>query len=354
MDLILTIPSFLQNLGVPTWTGTWLPLSILAVLVSVLIHNILLMLAKAFSVKELENYATSEILQAASTGFMAISLVVIVSSAMTVAGSTITGSMPCFGDTINIENGPDDVTNKVMDDAYRAILCRIQEKAKSMATIQSYILDADAGTSTYNNYFVSNMALSIFGITYFQGSWLGSVYEEIETRRIVNNLLTTLLIGLNAQMQLIGYIRINMLHIFIPLGVLLRSFYFTRGPGAFMIALGVGLYFIFPVFYVLMDPGFVPAPPAPPNTGGTPIQQYCYPTMSTAVSVVQSVNTQGATPAGSSLSFSQLRNELGKTYIGLILHPLIAFFLTMVFVRYMMSILGADTTDMTKMITKVI
>jgi hypothetical protein len=123
-----------------------------------------------------------------------------------------------------------------------------------------------------------------------------------------------------------------------------------------MMALGIGLYFIFPVFYVLLDPGFVPAPPTPPNTGGEPVQQYCYPTMSTAVNVIQSVSTQqgGGSPTSSSLSFSQLRNELGKTYIGLILHPLIAFFLTMVFVRYIMSILGADTTDMTKMITKVI
>lgn len=354
MDLILTIPSFFENLGIK-WIATWLPLTIMAVLVSIFIHNILLMIAKAFSVKELENYATSEILQAASTAFMAIFLVVMVSGAMTVAGSMITGSMPCFGDTINIESTTADITNQVMDTAYQAILCRMQEKAKSMATIQSYILDAGPGTETYTDYFLSNMALSIFGITYFQGSWVGSIYEEIETRRIVNNLLTTLLIGLNAQMQLISYIRANMLHIFIPLGVLLRSFYFTRGPGALMIALGIGLYFIFPVFYVLLDPGFVPAPPAPPNTGGQQIQQYCYPTMSTAVSVIQSTNTQGGSnPVGSGLSFSQLRNELGKTYIGLILHPLIAFFLTMVFVRYLMSILGADTTDMTKMITKVI
>lgn len=353
MDLILTIPSFFENFGVK-WIATWLPLSIMAVLVSIFIHNIILMFAKAFSVKELENYATSEILQAASTAVMTIFLVVIVSSAMTVAGSMITGSISCRGQTINIESTTEDITNQVMDKAYQAILCRIQEKAESMASIQSYILDASAGTETYNNYFVSNLAMSIFGITWFQGTWIGSVYEEIEKRRIVNNLLTTLLIGLNAQMQLISYIRFNMLDIFIPLGILLRSFYFTRGPGALMIALGIGLYFIFPVFYVLLDPGFVPAPPTPPNTGGALVQQYCYPTMSTAVSVIQSINTQGSTPAGATLSFSQLRNELGKTYMALLLHPLIAFFLTMVFVRYLMSILGADTTDMTKMITKVI
>ena len=351
--VILTIQSFLGAYGA-NWMGTWLPLSILAVMTSVIIHNILLMIAKAFSIKDLENYATAEILQAASTAFMTIFLVVMVSSAMTVAGSYITGSITCNGNAINIKNdlpGSEyDISNKVMDTAYSAILCRVQDKARTMAIVQNEILTSG---ETIDTFMKLNIALSNFGITWLKGDWFSSVYRDAETRRLVNNLATTILIALNTQAELISYIRVNMLHIFLPVGILLRSFYFTRGPGAFMISLAIGLYFVFPMFYVLLDPGFIPAPPPPPP-GQQAAPQFCYPTMSSAITLISTINTPAGSGTGSALSFAEMRNELSKTYISIMLHPLVAFFLTLVFVRYMMSVLGADTTDLTKMVTKVI
>jgi hypothetical protein len=143
-----------------------------------------------------------------------------------------------------------------------------------------------------------------------------------------------------------------MLHVFIPVGILLRSFYFTRGPGALFIAIGIGMYFMFPVFYVLLDPGFTPRPPSPPAAppAGAP---FCYATMTNAVSVITTLESSGL-GSTSGLGLASLRNELSKSYITLLLHPLVAFFLTMVFVKYMMSVLGGDTYELTKMVTKVV
>lgn len=143
-----------------------------------------------------------------------------------------------------------------------------------------------------------------------------------------------------------------MLDVFLPVGLLLRCFYLTRGAGALMISIGIGMYFIFPVFFVLLDPGFTPSPP--PKAVVLPAQQaYCYATMGNTVSLLNSIQSSG-TGTTSTLGVEMDRNDLTESYISLIVHPLVALFLTMVFIRYMMTVLGGDPYELTKMVGKVI
>ena len=337
---------------ITNWESVWLPMCILAVMASVGVYNLLLMIGRAFSVRELESYAKSELLQSAANGFMAIFLILMLGGAMEIAGSLIEGEVTCGSEAINIENtGDAGIANGVMNDAYEVVLCRIQEKAVALSEAQEQILGS---AETWSTFAKLDMQASIVGITFFKGDWNTNIYQKAERLRIANNLITSMLITLNAQMELITYIKNNMLGVFIPLGILLRNFYFTRGPGALMIALGIGMYYIFPVFYVLLDPGFVPATPELESGTEDDSMKYCYPTMSTAVSVINTVNEGDGGATASGLSLGDLESELSTVYTQLILQPLIAFFLTMVFVRYIMMILGADTTDLTKMISKVI
>ena len=337
--MILSVSSFYGN-----WAG-WLPLALLAVIISVFIHVALRMFAHAFSIRELEAYANSEILQAAATGLMAIFLVLMVGSAMDISRGLIHGEVQCEGKAYHVGT----TSNTTMDEAYSAIRCRLQSRAVEVAQIQDSITSSSLIAFEFN---ALNIAASIFGITIFKGDWISSLYKSTETTRITNNLATVMLIGLNAQSSLLQYLQINMLHVFIPVGILLRSFYFTRGPGALMIALGIGMYFIFPIFFVLLDPGFV-ASSIPPQLGGEQKPTYCYPTMSASVNLLTTLENEGLGSSGG-LAFESLGEDLSKSYIALMLHPLIAFFLTMVFVRYMMTVLGGDTFELTKMISKVI
>lgn len=349
MMVLLSIQSFLGNAGV-NWQGMWLPLCILAVLATVMFHSLLLMFGRAFNIKELESFATSEILQAAATAFIAIFLVTIIGGALALAAGYIHGSLPCNGGTMLIGANTAVTTkgNSVMDDAYLAIECTLQERALSVASIQQGILTSDTAAAEFN---FLNMAASIFGVTFLKGDWVSSVYSDTETMRITNNLATVMLIGLNAQSELLEYMRLNLLNIFLPVGILLRSFYFTRGPGALFIAVAIGMFFMFPVFYLLLDPGFVPA--APEAAGAPPAHPYCYATMSTSVSMVNTMQSAGV-GTSTTLSFAQMREDLSKSYITLMLQPLVALFLTLVIVRYMMSVLGGDAYELTKMVSKVI
>jgi hypothetical protein len=236
-----------------------------------------------------------------------------------------------------------------MNEAYNAIRCRIQTRAVEVAAIQDALINDQRSRDDYN---ALNMAWSVFGITVYKGDWSPSLYQATETKRITNNLATVLLIALNAQSALLEYLKINMLHVFLPIGILLRCFHFTRGVGALMISLGIGMYFIFPVFFVLLDPGFVASPP-PDVVAMNTQPTYCYATMSSSVSLLTSVQAAGlGSTAGLGVELN--RDDLAKSYISLILHPLVALFLTLIFIRYLMTILGGDPYELTKMVGKVI
>jgi len=344
--MLLSIQSFFGDAGAG-WTVTWLPLSLLAVITSFIIYNILLMFGKAFSIKELETFARSEMLQAAATAFMAIFLVLMVGSAMELVSQLIAGEVVCDDEVINIPYADNPETaQSAMDNSFDVIRCRLQTRAKEIAEIQGALIRGAA--DEFNEL---NRIWSIFGVTVYKGDWNSQLYRSTETKRITNNLATVLLIALNAQSAILEYLKANMLHIFIPVGILLRSFYFTRGPGALFISIGIGMYFIFPVFFVLLDPGFTPAPPPP--VFAPQHQPYCYATMSNTVSVLNSMESTGF-GSTSNVAMDRLRDDLSKSYISLILHPLIALFLTLIFIRYMLSVLGGDTYELTKMVSKVI
>lgn len=360
--IVLSIQSFMG-----TWAN-WIPLSVMAVIAAVLFHGILLMAGRAFSIRELESYAYSEILQAGATLFMVVFLVVMVGSAINLARGYIHGDLAVGGDapcarTFHIGSTGATVTSttegdkldpgSTMDEAYDAIRCRIQTRAKAVADIQDSLANDKAGTWWEFN--ALNMAASLFGITVFKGDWIGSLYKQVETKRITNNLCTAMIISLNAQSAVLEYLQGNMLHIFLPFGLLLRCFYFTRGPGALMMALGIGFYFIFPVFFVLLDPGFTASPPPTPTPGaGAGLQPYCYATMANTVSMLTSMQSAGGLGSTADLSAALDAKDLSKSYVSLILHPLVALFLTLVFVRYIMTILGGEPYELMKMVGKVV
>jgi hypothetical protein len=340
---ILSVMNFMGE----TWSN-WIPMSILAVMIALIIHAALLMFARAFSIQELEKYAQSEILQAVATAVMAISLVGLIGFAASFSTSVVSGHVLCDGESINIGEYKEGDPTKTFEGPLDVVRCRLQQKAAAIAEVQDRLT---TGAYTWSKFFLQNVMLSALGVTFFRGDWIGALFEETETIRITNNLATVLLVGINTISFLVLYIKSSMLSFFIPAGILLRSFHFTRGAGAFFIALGVGLYFIFPVLFVLLDPGFVQVD-IPSQIGGAIIQEnLCYPTMSAAVTVMET-NTQAAT--GAPIAAGRLRDQLAQAYVGLILHPMVAFFLTLAFIRYMMVILGGDTYALMRMVSKVI
>jgi hypothetical protein len=199
--IILAIQSFMGN-----WAN-WLPLCVMAVTAAVIFNGILLMVGRSFSIRELESYAYSEMLQAGATLFMVAFLVVMVGSAINLAREYIYGDLAVGGDapcarTFHIGTTEAKTTStaqgwkldpgSTMDEAYDAIRCRIQTRAKAVADIQDAIANDEWAWAEFNTL---NTAVSLFGITVFKGDWVGSLYKSTETKRITNNLATSLVIS---------------------------------------------------------------------------------------------------------------------------------------------------------------
>lgn len=342
---LLSVTSFWGESGV-TWVNNFLPLCILAVITSFIIYSAIFVFARAFDLKELMRFVKSEMLQSAATAIIAIFLVYMVYSAMTFAEMLIHGEMRCGEDNIHISSSG----QSVLEDALDGIRCNLQNKALQVSKIQAKMIE-----DSTKYFYCRDMSLSVFGLTFWRGDWdVGSsdCFRKSEQARITNSLATVMLIALNAQSYLIQYIKLNMLNLFLPIGILLRSFKFTRGAGAFFISLAIGLYFVFPVLYVLMDPGFV-AVELPPVSNSNIESKYCYPTMSSALTVIDYAE-YGQSTGATSLNAGAVSKALASHYVALILHPLISFFLTLIVIRYMMTVLGGDTYELTKMVAKVI
>jgi len=353
---LLTLQSFFTNGTEPfgqTWLTGWAPLCVLAGMTAILINALFLMFGRAFSIKELEAFATSEVLQAIATILIAVFLVVIVDGAIHLSsdfmGGTIAG---CGGKGLSTAYNENQPLN-TMNDTFGAIRCRLADRALDVANAQQ---DISSGLGTAFQFNFLNLQISVFGVTVFRGDWVSSIYAAAETKRMENNFATVMLVGLDAQSSLLEYLRLNMLHVFLPVGILLRSIYPTRGVGALLMSIGIGMYFMFPVFYVLLDPTFIPAPPklpAPPEQHTAQQVMSCFPTMKNIISAAAEFQNSGLGTGGGIIT-QQSSRDLTKSYILLIVHPLVALFITMTIIRYMMTILGADTYDIMRMMSKVI
>jgi len=348
--------------GGETWSDIWLPLTILAVMTVFIFYTVLYMIGRSFDIKELERNSKGEILQTLATALIAMFLVILVNGAIGLsatvlaigAGEDIEGYteeatvlLVCqeemYSADINSEFG--------MDQVIDAVKCKIKERALQVDAAQRR---ATTGSDTINLFNFRNFAISVVGFTLFKAEWDGHIYEATEERRIVNNLATVMLISMNAQSFFLTYVKANMIHVFLPMGILLRSFKFTRGVGALFISMAIGLYFVFPVIYILLDPGFVGVDVPEAAEEGPDITEYCYPTMGTATTMYTAVQQSAASLGATGLELASLRDALSKAYTALVIHPFVALSITLIIIRYMMGVLGGDPYALVKLVTKVI
>jgi len=324
---------------IPNFFDNWLPTIVLAGFVVIIFHGLLYGIGHSFSQRELEQYAKSEILQGWSTIFIAV-FTVLIFEAITdpvFMGDIIGGTIPCGNEQLNVEK---------IHDAIGVIKCRLSDKAYVLSDIQQKSLEGSEGVFRFLTWYNS-----IYGIPVFQGSWLTSKYRESENYRIIHTISTTLLISLNSQINFIDYVEKNALLTFLPVGIILRSFFFTRGIGAFFIAIAIGLYFIFPILYIITDPGFVKALPLPPvtNTG----ENFCYPVFAGSA-VLLGGPTGGGAEVGFGLSIENAAKEISKIYFGILLQPFVILSITLIFVRYMMYLLGGEPYEVMRYVARVV
>lgn len=350
----ITLPGFMAG-------NEWLLISILAVMVATLLNAIILMFAHAFSAHEIERGAKAEIMQSAATAFMIIFIIFMLNSAQSFAIYQFFGSedstVDCGGEKIRLSQIQAEVNGGLNIGAMAVVKCRILEQATQVADLQKKVyegLEGDvSGNTPFNVFGALSIYSSLLAIPIFQGTYVEAWYSAAESYRLLNYLTTSFLLGLNALIVFINYVNANMLAFYLPVGLILRSFQPTRGIGAFFISLAIGMFFIYPVLFVITDPGFekVSIDLQQPKAGKP---QLCYPTFSGA-STISDPDSQGVQDVSENLaSIKSGIYIFQKVYTSVMLRPFIIFAITLIFVRYMMFLLGGEPYEIMRAVAKMV
>lgn len=332
-----------------SFEGDWQALALVAIAAGILFNAIIYMAGMALEAENLKRYARAEGLQVTASAlmiFFAVSLLyTMANSGLSFFGEVIgPGSViRCADESIAADN----YNYNIWTDygfgtgPLAAFKCKLQEKITA--------LDRAYGNIRSIN-LAPEMRLSIcymlFGAPVWCNSWDTALHQAIEERHLLAAKIVGLLMPLHAQYTLAEYLQKNMLSVFLPAGLVMRIFPFSRGLGGLFIALAIGFFFVWPAFFVLTDSSFVKvSEQAAPGAAGI-----CY-TGFKGTAIVQSMANYGANSA-EALSIASMTELLYQVTIGAMFYPFLALVLTLMFVRALTPLLGGDLGELMKMVAR--
>ncbi|MEM3369410.1 MAG: hypothetical protein QW783_04310 [Candidatus Micrarchaeia archaeon] len=159
------------------------------------------------------------------------------------------------------------------------------------------------------------------------------------------NELAWLSLFLYAQIAVLKFIETSLFTLFLPIGLILRSFPPTRGAGAVLVAIAIGFYFVYPLVYTLLYVG------GPRQIEGCNLQIQLSPEMvekscPVNIGATESILTSGAEDFAQ-LDASTLKIQAGMNSMRFMafVYMLISLGVTFIFIRSLSSILGADISE---------
>jgi len=167
------------------------------------------------------------------------------------------------------------------------------------------------------------------------------------------------------QYHLLDFSQYVMLQIFLPIGIILRTFAPTRGAGGLMIAFALGFAFIFPISYLFIlaimpqnsltcgDKFVAQANAASPQAAYANEFLSDDPCANNAGStVMKMMKSEG--DAGEQSEIMQILSLLNQMYLQAIFYPMVCLILTFTFVRQTSSLFGTDLAEIGRGLIKII
>ncbi len=217
-------------------TGDYKNILFLVVMAGFFINTLLYMFAKAFSFQSMKQWCKSEYMQLLVTLLLLALLVGFVETVWNSAGRITAMTLEnAAGVNVapNAQLSPFEMTKAYLGNLaecekhYYAYLYRINFWVEKAANFGQDVTGAEP-----------------LGMWYLSG-WVGLMHY-------INGMLVYGLMLQYVQYFALDYIYITMLQLWLPLGLVLRAFPYTRGIGGFMIAFSLGFFFVFPLSYMII------------------------------------------------------------------------------------------------------
>lgn len=203
----------------------WQPIALAAVTLSLLVVGAVYAIGAIFNSERLRGWAKTEFLQVIATGIMVAGLLVFATT-MNTAATTIAGQ-----DHITYaQNYLNDLNGK-LETLYIGAVA-FDSILETLGKLKLDVSIIVAGASAYP-------FAGLEAVAHNLELAMTAIFISIVSNAVQANLLT--------------FIQSTMMFYFLPAGVILRSFNPTRSVGAFLMALAIGLYFVFPLTYVLAN-----------------------------------------------------------------------------------------------------
>ncbi len=323
---------------------SWMPIALAAIIIGFLFNAAEMMLGFALQSEEIKRSARAELLQTTASSFMILFAVTLLYSLTAGGGSRLSafdlmGHVLGTGSYIDCAAAPAGKLFIWESGPMGAFKCKVQEKIDALEVAYDNIAKSNKKQEA-----LLSVCYSIFGAPVYCYSWDLALHQGVEEAHLIATKIVGLLVPLHAQYALAEYIEQNMLAVFLPLGLLLRIFPFSRGVGGLLIAISIGMFFIWPTFFLLTDPTFVKKD-AP---GVDTLEGMCLNGFKGTAVVRAGVFGGGP----SDLSLLNGKALIYQITVATMFYPFVALVLALIFIRAMTPLLGGDMGELMKMVAR--
>ncbi len=324
----------------------WLWLAVPVALLSLFVPVLLSFVARFFGLQPLSMWVKAEYAQAA-VSFLIIAFVLAMQTAgCSVAGEVALNVAAASGNVqlVGVTNGGTIADPSQIAKGYLIAVTACVDKVWTFAYILNWLPELVRGMSLD-----TRGAEGISGRLAFSGI--------VTVLHYIANGMVYVAVFHFIEYHLLSLAQYTMLPIFLPIGLLLRSFPLTRGAGGLVTAFSLGFAFVFPMSFVLITAMM-------PNVGYA-----CEQVRVELASNPFSQMDQCSTNVGSQISMlSQLRGNaddidsltallqqtLGLLYLQSVVYPTVALIITFTFIRQTGSLFGADLAEIGRGLIKLI
>lgn len=347
---------------IKTFNSGWISLATDAILISFFFNILLYMVSVILQSEELKRFAKSEFIQATASSFMIFFAVTLLFELS--VGGTSPATISIFDFMQDIIGKRSYVTCGAMPDGkfniwtgnkefgagpLGAFKCKLQEKISSLEKAYAQVYN--------NNKPREQLASTCFyflGFPVWCGDWDRSIHNQVEEYHLIATKIVGLLIPFHALYSLANFVDKNMLSVFLPLGLILRIFPFTRSVGGLFIAIAIGFFFVWPTFFVLTDPTFVKASDEDlPTVERKPTE--CFAGFKGTSILLQRLIGEGQLISSEGLaSINEGKQLVFQLTISIMFYPFVAFIITLIFIRTATPILGGDLGDLMRVVGRLV
>lgn len=199
-------------------------IAVIVVTASILLAGILIGVGRAFGYKKVEHFGINELIQS-------------------VINAAIIGAFAGIIELVNVVSSSLVPESCVAGDAIAQLICNLNKVNGSLFGMFQELARISELLGYYQSLSLDFTSFAIQPFTNLSG--LSSIF----TSQLLSLQFIILLVDLNT--QILYFVAQNALLLLLPLGLVLRTLFATRKLGGFLIALSIGMYILYPSFVLI-------------------------------------------------------------------------------------------------------